>query len=85
MTDVKGSFKSISNTDIKGKELTFCVKAYSLARKSWIKDYQPLNEVLRLLKKDDLLHPEVRNLYYSMIRNAAYLLAHKLIFQAGSA
>ena len=37
-----------------------------------------------MLRAEGLLHTDVRNLYQSMLRNAAYLLAHKLIFQAGS-
>ena len=84
VTDAKGPYPSISYTDVKGREQTMSIKAFSLARKSWLKDYQPLNEVLKLLQKEGLLHQEVRNLYQSMLRNAAYLLAHKLIFQAGS-
>ena len=49
VTDVKRSFPSISAADVRGKELTLSLKAFSLARKTWIKDYQPLTEVIRLL------------------------------------
>ena len=49
VTDVKHSFPSISAVDVRCKELTMSLKAFSLARKTWIKDYQPLTEVIRLL------------------------------------
>ena len=39
VTDAKGAYPSISHTDIKGHEQTLCVKAFSLARKAWLKDY----------------------------------------------
>ena len=38
VTDVKSAFPSISYTDISGREQIFAIKAYSLVRKSWIKD-----------------------------------------------
>ena len=63
VTDAKGPFPSISNTDVRGREQIISTKAFSLVRKQWLKDYQPLNEVLKLLQKDNLLHNEVRNLY----------------------
>ena len=56
VTDAKGPYPSISQADIHGREQTMCVKAYSLARRQWIKDYQPLNEVLKLLQQENLLH-----------------------------
>ena len=49
VTNMKNSFPSISANDVQGKELTMSLKAFSLARKTWIKDYQPLTEVVRLL------------------------------------
>lgn len=49
VTDVRHPYPSISHTDIKGREQTMSIKAYSLARRTWLKDYQPLNEVLKLL------------------------------------
>jgi len=39
VTNMKNSFPSISAVDVRGKELTMSLKAYSLARKTWIKDY----------------------------------------------
>ena len=81
VTNVKSSFPSISTSEVQGKELTFSIKAFSLARKTWIKDYQPLTEVVRLLQRDALLHPDIKNYYYSMLRNASILLAHKIILQ----
>ena len=63
VTDVKNAYPSINEQDVKARELTFCIKAYSLVMKSWLKDYQPLNEVLKLLQRDGLLHTEVRNIY----------------------
>lgn len=49
VTEVKKAYPSINDQDVKAREQTFCIKAYSLARKSWLKDYQPLNEVFKLL------------------------------------
>lgn len=79
VTNMKNSFPSISANDVQGKELTMSLKAFSLARKTWIKDYQPLTEVVRLLQQDQLLHKDIKNFYYSMLRNAAILLAYKII------
>ena len=81
VTDLSSSFSSISTSEVKGKELTLSIKAFSLARKTWIKDYQPLSEVIKLLQRDALLHPDIKNYYYSMLRNASILLAYKIILQ----
>jgi len=45
-----------------------------------VKDYQPLTEVIRLLKQENLLHADIRNFYYSMLRNAAVILSHRVVF-----
>ena len=64
--------------DSRSKELTISLKAFSLTRNIWIKDYQPLTEIIRLLQQENLLHEDIKNFYFSMIRNAAILLAHRV-------
>ena len=49
-----------------------------------MKDYQPLTEVIRLLKQENLLHDDIRNFYHSMLRNAGVILAHKVTFSKTS-
>ena len=61
-------------------EWTISIRAYSLTRNLWIKDYQPLSEVVRILKKENYLTGNVKLLYYSMLRDAATLLSHKIVF-----
>lgn len=39
-----------------------------------------MTEVIRLLRQESLLHEDIRNFYYSMLRNAAIILAHKVVF-----
>ena len=40
----------------------------------------PLYEVIKILKQENYLMPNIKNLYYTMIRDAAVMLAHKIIF-----
>jgi hypothetical protein len=55
-----------------------------MTRKTWIKDYQPLTEIIKLLKEENLLlHGDIKTFYYSMVRSAAVLLAHKVAFSGG--
>jgi hypothetical protein len=50
VTDCVGAFPSVNLLDARSKELTIQLKGFSLTRNIWIKDYQPLTEVIRLLK-----------------------------------
>jgi hypothetical protein len=80
VVDAVNAFPSVNLLDARSKELTLTLKGFSLTRNIWIKDYQPLTEVIRLLKQDHLLHDDIRNFYHSMLRNAAVILAHKVVF-----
>jgi hypothetical protein len=84
VTDAAGPFPSINLQDARSRELTIQLKGFSLTRNIWVKDYQPLTEVVRLLKQENLLVDDIRNFYYSMLRNAAVILAHRVIFSKSS-
>lgn len=59
---------------------TFAVRAYSLTRNIWIKDYQPFNEVIEMLKRENYYVQGLNLFYYSMLKDTADLLSHKIIF-----
>lgn len=80
VTDVRYSFYPIELGSDEINEWTISIRAYSLTRNIWIKDFQPLSEVVRILKKEHFLTSEIKLLYYSMMRDAATLLSHKIVF-----
>jgi hypothetical protein len=40
----------------------------------------PLYELIKILRQENYLMPGLKLLYYAMIRDAAVMLAHKIIF-----
>lgn len=80
VTDVEGSFPAIA---LKGDEVekhTFAVRAFSLTRNIWIKDYQPFFEVIAMLKREKYYIEGLEYFYYTMLRDTAVLLSNKIIF-----
>ena len=80
VTDVDGTFPAIELTPEKLKEHTFAVRAYSLTRNVWIKDFQPLFEVVAMLRRENYYVDEMQYFYYTMLKDTACLLSHKIIF-----
>ena len=80
VTDVEGSSPSI---DLKSDDIekhTFAVRAFSLTRNVWIKDYQPFFEVIAMLKREKYYVEGLEYFYYTMLRDTAVLLSNKIIF-----
>jgi hypothetical protein len=107
VTEMKKAFPCIDlKNDKQSKDYTVSLRAYSMAKEQWIKDYQPLGEVISMLKQDGIqwstekstetkiisetggvdpdelmeISKSTTNFYYSMIRNAAVLMANKISF-----
>jgi hypothetical protein len=55
VTDVRYSFYPLDMDTDELKEYTIGIRAYSLTRNIWIKDFQSLTEVVRILKKEKYL------------------------------
>lgn len=55
VTDVRYSFYPLDMETDELKDYTVGIRAYSLTRNIWIKDYQSLIEVVRILKKEKYL------------------------------
>lgn len=86
MTDISKALPAIKLSDSElTKDYTISLRAFSLAKEQWIKDYQPISEVIKLLQQEGMLTEDLRSFYYSMMRNAAVLLASKIVFQANPA
>jgi len=62
------------------EDYSLVLRAFSLSRNIWIKDTTSLKEVVDLLCKEGLLSAEAKLVYPSMLRDAATLLAHKIVF-----
>jgi len=80
ITDVGAPFTPLENNTSKINDYVVHVRAFSLTRNIWIKDHMPLSEVIAILKKENYMIDNLRLLYYSMIRDAATLLSHKIVF-----
>lgn len=80
VTDVGSSFYPLDLEKDELNEYTMGIRAYSLTRNVWIKDFQPLSEVVRILKRENYLTGNVKLLYYSMLKDAATLISHKIVF-----
>jgi hypothetical protein len=86
VTDISKALPAIKLSDSElTKDYTISLRAFSLAKEQWIKDYQPISEVIKLLQQEGMLTEDLRSFYYSMMRNAAVLLASKIVFQANPA
>jgi hypothetical protein len=80
VTDVESSFPAISLKSDEIEKHTFAVRAFSLTRNVWIKDYQPFFEVIAMLKREKYYVEELEYFYYTMLRDTAVLLSNKIIF-----
>ena len=55
VTDIARAFPCIDlKDDTQSKDYTVSLRAYSMAKEQWIKDYQPLVEVIAMLKQDGI-------------------------------
>lgn len=85
VTDVESTFPAIhlKSDNNRGNEMenhTFAVRAYSLTKNIWVKDYQPFFEVVAMLKREKYFIQELEWFYYTMLKDTACLLSHKIIF-----
>jgi len=80
VTDVETIFPAISLTPDEIRRYTFAVRAYSLTRNVWIKDFQPLFEVIAMLRRENYYVEDMQYFYYTMLKDTACLLSHKIIF-----
>lgn len=61
-------------------EYTVNIRAYSITRNLWIKDFQPLRSLIIALQKEKYISRNTMLVYYSMIRDACVLLAYRVKF-----
>jgi hypothetical protein len=80
VTNIEDPFAAIRVDPDEMKKHTFAVRAYSLTRNIWIKDYQPFNEIMTMLKRENYYIEGLTYFYYSMLKDTAALLSHKIIF-----
>lgn len=80
VTDVTSVFTPVDSVSPKVNEFIIHIRAFSLTRNVWIKDHMPLSELLGVLKKENFMFGDLRLLYFSMVRDAAILLANKIVF-----
>ena len=85
VTDVRYAFYPLDLTSDDLNEWTVNIRAYSLTRSIWVKDCQPLAEVINIMKREGYLREDVKLIYYSMIKDAAILVAHKVVFSEEAA
>ena len=80
VTDVEAPFPAIELKQDEVRRYTFAVRAYSLTRNVWIKDFQPLFEVIAMLRRENYYVEDMQYFYYTMLKDTACLLSHKIIF-----
>jgi len=80
VTDVESPFPAIQLLTDEIRQYTFAVRAFSLTRNMWIKDYQPFFEVIAMLKREKYYVNDLEFFYYSMLKDTACLLSHKISF-----
>ena len=61
-------------------QYTVNLRAYSITRNIWIKDFQPLKSLVLSLQREKYLSRNTLLVYYSMIRDACTLLAYRVKF-----
>jgi hypothetical protein len=82
VTDVESPFPAIKLTSEDVRRYSFAVRAFSLTRNLWTKDFQPFFEVVAMLKREKYYVSNMEFFYYSMLRDTACLLSHKIIFSS---
>ena len=80
VTNINQPFQFIDTSANKLNEWQLQLRAFSLTRNVWIKDQMPLYEVIKILRQENYMMSNIKNLYYTMIRDASAMLAHKIIF-----
>ena len=80
VTDVEQPFPAIHLKTDEIRQHTFAIRAFSLTRNIWIKDYQPFFEIIAMLKKEKYYVNELDYFYYTMLKDTACLLSHKIVF-----
>lgn len=80
VTDLEDPFAAVKIDPQVMKNYTFAVRSYSLTRNIWIKDYQPFSEIIQMLRKENYFVEGLQFFYYSMLKDTAALLSHKIIF-----
>ena len=80
VTDVESPFPAISLQSDEIRKYTFAVRAFSLTRNIWIKDFQPFFEVIAMLKRENYYVDDLEFFYYTMLKDTACLLSHKITF-----
>jgi hypothetical protein len=56
------------------------LRAYSITRNIWIKDFQPLRALIVALQNERYLSKNALLIYYNMIKDACVLLAYRVKF-----
>ena len=82
MVDFTNAFPLLDTHNVGDYVIT--IRAFSITRFLWIKDYLPLAELLELLASEGYISSNLRFIYYSMIRDAAQLLAHRVRFTSAA-
>lgn len=80
VTDVEATLPAIELKQDEIRRYTFAVRAYSLTKNIWIKDFLPLFEVIAMLRRDNIYVEDMQFFYYTMLKDTACLLSHKIIF-----
>jgi|LauGreDrversion4_2_1035121.scaffolds.fasta_scaffold282413_2 hypothetical protein len=78
--DVGSPFSPIEVLSNKVNDYLVMIRAFSLTRNIWIKDSMPLSELMQILRKENHLAENLKHLYFTMIRDAAIMLSHKIVF-----
>ena len=80
VTDVENPMPALKLNSEDMTRYTFAIRAYSFTRKIWTKDFQPFFEVLAMLRRENYFAEGMEYFYYSMLRDSACLLCHKIVF-----
>ena len=71
-------FPPLTQTDLHNYVIN--MRAFSITRNIWIKDFQPLRSLIVSLQKERYISKNTFLIYYSMIRDATVLLAYRVKF-----
>jgi hypothetical protein len=80
VTDVESSYPAIPLKPDEMKQHTFAIRAFSLTKHIWIKDYQPFFELINILKRENFFVEGTEFFFYSMLKNTAALISNKIVF-----
>ena len=80
VTDVDSTFFCHHDSDWGGQKVQFSRMHFFLTCNIWIKDFQPIFEVIGMLKRENYYVNNLEYFYYTMLRDTLCLLSHKIIF-----